>query len=100
MKDNKAEEKKEEKNPESNENKENTGENNNQEGQKNEENQNLILPKRGNSIDKVTQSPKTNEINGILSGGISIEGVNDLTKEQIEFFKNQEKELQKENKSK
>ena len=41
-----------------------------------------------------------NEINGILSGGISIEGVNDLTKEQIEFFKNQEKELQKENKSK
>ena len=41
-----------------------------------------------------------NEINGILSGGISIEGVNDLTKEQIEFFKNQEKELQKEDKSK
>ena len=41
-----------------------------------------------------------NEINGILSRGISIEGVNDLTKEQIEFFKNQEKELQKENKSK
>ena len=41
-----------------------------------------------------------NEINGILSGGISIEGVNDLTKEQIQFFKNQEKELQKENKSK
>ena len=37
-----------------------------------------------------------NEINGILSGGITIEGVNDLTKEQIEFFKNQEKELQKE----
>ena len=41
-----------------------------------------------------------NEINGILSRGITIEGVNDLTKEQIEFFKNQEKELQKENKSK
>ena len=39
MKDNKAEEKKEEKNPESNENKENTGENNNPEEQKNEENQ-------------------------------------------------------------
>ena len=36
-----------------------------------------------------------NEINGILSGRISIEGVNDLTKEQIEFFKKQEKELQK-----
>ena len=41
-----------------------------------------------------------NEINGILSGGITIEGVNDLTKEQIEFFKNQEKELRKENNSK
>ena len=40
------------------------------------------------------------EINGILSRGITIEGVNDLTKEQIEFFKNQEKELQKEDKSK
>ena len=36
-----------------------------------------------------------NEINGILSGGMIIEGVNDLTKEQIEFFKKQEKELQK-----
>jgi molecular chaperone DnaK (HSP70) len=41
-----------------------------------------------------------NEINGTHYGGITIEGVNDLTKEQIEFFKNQEKELQKENKSK
>ena len=41
-----------------------------------------------------------NEINGTHCGGISIEGVNDLTKEQIEFCKNQEKELQKEDKSK
>ena len=49
-----------------------------------------------NGILKVT----ANEINGNHSGGIIIEGVNDFTKEQIEYFKNQEKELQNEDKSK
>ncbi len=49
-----------------------------------------------NGILKVT----ANEINGNHTGGITIEGVNDFTKEQIEYFKNQEKELQNEDKSK
>ena len=49
-----------------------------------------------NGILKVT----ANEINGSHSGGITIEGVNDFTKEQIDSFKNQEKELQNEDKSK
>ncbi len=49
-----------------------------------------------NGILKVT----ANEINGNHTGGIIIEGVNDFTKEQIEFFKKQEKELQNEDKLK
>ena len=40
-----------------------------------------------NGILKVTAK----EIDGTNYGEITIEGVNDLTKEQIEFFKNYEK---------